>query len=141
MIDLITYSDNTAGLIAELQSVSDKLVSVNDETGDQAFTVPKIPTHRKGSETLSLIRVNSGLQTLFGLDMELSPRERAKTKLSLKKLKILGYYDKATDSYVFNSPADEATYNRLYDRTPITFTDDQGNESTYTPPDMLGVFL
>ena len=43
-------------------------------------------------------------------------------------------------AYIFDSEEDENIYNTVYDQTPVTITDEDGNEHTHTPPQMIGVF-
>lgn len=50
-------------------------------------------------------------------------------------IQVLGTYDE-----VFADPDLRAIYDRVYPRTPITWTDEDGTEHTYTPPLMFGVF-
>lgn len=125
MIDIITYVQDSQALIAELQEKFPELVSKPDlDNGDPGgkFLVTKTPTVRNAAgESLSLVRGDDAL-----LDVA----------TQLENLTALGTYEE-----VFNDPDLLAIYDRVYDRTPKTFTDPEtGEQITYTPPDKFGVF-
>lgn len=121
MNDYITYCADTTALIAELQTVAPTLVSTNPDTGEVSFNVPKTPTVRNGNETLALVRDMDG--SLLALSAQLTT------------LTVLGTYDE-----VFADPAKRDIYDRVYDQTPISFTDEDGTQHTFTPPEKFGVF-
>jgi hypothetical protein len=117
MIDVITYVQDSAALVAELQ---DNFPDLVDDEGN--FLVNKTPTVKNtNGESLALVR---------GDDVLLAVGEQ------LTNLTILGTYDD-----IFASTELSDIYDSVYDRTPKTFTDEETGETyTITPPDKFGVF-
>ena len=99
-------------------SDTEQLMTEIQQAGFERIPLVKTPTQRNGNETLALVRVEDVA------DIE---------KWSF--LTILGTYEE-----VFADPELLTIYDRIYSRTPITVTDEEGNEYTYTPPDKFGVF-
>ncbi len=120
MIDYITYCTDSAALVVELAEKAPHLLHIDEETGEAQFLVDKTPTVRDGMNTLSLIR------DLDGSLLETADR--------LDNLTVLGTYEE-----VFADPAKRAIYDSVYDQTPIPYTDEEGVEHIYTPPEKFGV--
>lgn len=114
MIDVLTYCEDTEALIDEIWNVFPERMSEDDN-----FLVDKIPTVRLGSNTLSLIRCNSG---------ELEDLK------SLVSLRVLGTYEE-----VFADPELKAIYDSVYIRE-YTYLDEDGNTVEGLKPEKIGVF-
>lgn len=121
MNDYITYCADTTALATELEAVAPEKINIDPESGAVSFNVPKTPTVRNGGETLALVRDMDG--SLLALADQLS------------SLTVLGTYEE-----VFADAAKKEIYDRVYDQTPVILTDEDGVESTYTPPEKFGVF-
>jgi len=68
MTDYITYSADTATLIAEVEAIADKYVIHDPETGDVSAALTKTPTIRNSAETLAIVRdLPAVLQSLTNL--------------------------------------------------------------------------
>jgi hypothetical protein len=120
---LITYTDY-GKFINELLEKMPQLVAQDDD-GETSLTFKgQTPTvTNKDGEGMFLAR-DDGATFL-----EMSAK--------LVNSSILGTYDE-----VFADSAKKITYDRIYDQTPITYTDpDTGEEITYTPPPKFGVFF
>jgi hypothetical protein len=117
MLDIITYVEDSAALVAELKEKFPDLVD-----DDNNFLVTKTPTIRNAEgHSLALVRGDDQLVALGA---------------QLEHLTLLGTYDE-----VFSNEDKLAIYNSVYDRTPKTFTDPEtGEEYTVTPPEKFGVF-
>ena len=92
-----------------------------DENGGLNYNANKIPVVYLGNESLCLIRVKN--------DNALQ---------HLKYLKRLG--ECINGVYVFDTDADKATYERIYDTEPRMIDDGDGGLIEYTPPYNIGVF-
>lgn len=116
MIDIITYVPDSTALVAELQEKFPDLIFE-----DGKFLVTKTPTVRNAQgESLALIRDDDAL-------IEIGEQ--------LDSLVMLGTYDD-----VFADPALREIYDRVYDQTPITWTDENGVEHSQPKPEKFGVF-
>ena len=118
-MDVITYCQNTAALVAELLEKAPHLISTENDV--PVFLVDKTPVVRRGNETMSLIR------DLDGSLMAMAD--------GLTHLTVLGTYDE-----VFADPDKRVIYDRVYDQAPMVFADTDGIERTHTPPEKFGVF-
>jgi hypothetical protein len=118
MIDVITYCPDPSLLVAE---VAEKLPHYLTEDGE--FCVDKVPVVHtsNGTATLCLVRCRD--------------EEEIQLLSSLSSLEVLGTYDQ-----VFADPALTAKYDSVYNRSPKTYTDEEGNEYTVTPPNRIGEF-
>jgi len=120
---LITYTDY-GKFIDEIVEKMPQLVVQDEETGDTSLTFKaQTPTvTNKNGEGMFLAR--DAEETFIEMNAKLFQSS------------ILGTYDE-----VFADPAKKITYDRIYDQTPITYTDPEtGEEFTYTPPEKFGVF-
>lgn len=117
MIDVITYCPDITLLLPE---VAEKFPEKVDLDSHQ-FLIAKTPTVRNGLKTMSLVRCvdQAELDDLQSLD----------------NLEILGSFDD-----VFADPDKLTKYESVYDRTPQTHIDDEGNEYTHAPPERFGGF-
>jgi len=118
MKDLVTYCADSTALV---QEVGEKFPELLTEEFD--FSVTKIPTYKCATgETVCLVRC-------IDADDE--------TKLrSLTTLEVLGTYDE-----VFADPLLDAKYKSVYPYdVPVTYTDDEGVEKSYTRPNRIGAF-
>ena len=116
--DVVTYVEDVSIFVIE---ITEKFPERLSEDGK--FLVTKIPTvkHTSGTKSLCLVRCMT---------------EQELTDLSsLTSLEVLGTYDE-----VFADPIKLAKYDSIYDRTPYTYTDEEGNGYEVTPPDYIGVF-
>lgn len=117
-MDVVTYCPDTEALLVEVAEKFPELLFQNED-GTSSFLITKTPTVRKGKETLSLVRVDN-LDVLN----------------QLNTLQVLGDYNT-----VFADKAKKKIYNKIYPiPSPVTYTDSQGNEQTYTPDPRFGVF-
>ena len=122
-IDIITYVENPATLITELNEKFPHMVSQPDEEGNNGgkFLVSKTPTHKNAAgESIALIRGDAELLLIAE---------------QLDSLVALGTYED-----VFASPELKEIYDRVYPRPITTWTDDEGVEHTHQPPEKFGVF-
>jgi hypothetical protein len=115
MRDFITYSPDTTSLLAE---VAEKFPDRLSEDG-QSYNVTKIPTHRNGIETLSLVRCVN--------------QDEADELASLTGLQIIG--ECVGGAYQFNDADAQATYERVRGSLTVEFEGE-----THTLPYMIGVF-
>jgi len=115
MQDIITYVSDRPALIAELHADHPDLIDDDDN-----FLVDKTPSVYNGTESLALIRADDDLVALGN---------------TLTNLTLLGTYDE-----VFADVDKKIIYDRVYDQTPVDYTDEEGNPQTYTPPEKFGVF-
>ena len=92
-----------------------------DESGSLNYNANKIPVFYNGNESLCLIRIknDSALQ-------------------HLTYLKRLG--ECINKEYIFDTDADKATFDRIYDSEPRMIDDGNGGQIEYTPPPNIGVF-
>lgn len=118
MKDVVTYCPDLEALKAELV----ELGSVDDE-GNAILPLTRTPIQyaAKGSQSLALCR--------FMDESEITALNH------LQNLELLGTYEE-----VFASPELMAKYTSVYDLSPITTTDENGEEVTYQPPEKFGVF-
>ena len=120
----ITYSPDTAALLAEIEQIGPGLIVV-DDNGDKAIlTLKKVPTVRSGNETVSVVK---------DLPAELQ---------SLTNLKVLA--DKNGAPYeaqaVFVDDAAQETYERVTGvLVPQKVPDDEGNMIDQAKPYLIGV--
>lgn len=66
--------------------------------------------------------------------VRLSTEDEQEAFDSLETIEVLGVCE--NNEYIFNSDDDKATYDSVYDQTPV----DMGDGHFYTPPPMIGVF-
>jgi len=119
-MDLITYTTDTAALVAELQEKLPKYIHI-DSNDNPIFLIDKTPTVRNGTETLSLIRLTD---------------EKYNELLSaeLTNLTILGTFEE-----VFADPDKREIYDRVYIQT-VHLLDLDGNDITVNLPERFGAF-
>lgn len=125
MIDVITHCPDLDALRVELLALDHPLVSVSEE-GEAHINLPMTPVRYSINESIALCRVGS-------LD-ELAPIT------GLVVLASAPAGGTAAFEALFTDAAATATYNRVYDQTPITGTDEEGNSYSHTPPRIFGVF-
>ena len=121
MIDVITYCPDLEALRTELIASDSPYV---DEEG--RFNVPMTPVRYNGSESIALLRVT---------DLALVEAVNGLTVLASAPAGGTAAFDA-----LFTDPAATAIYDRVYDQTPVTYTDEDGTEHTSTPPRVFGVF-
>ena len=113
----VTGEDGVSEL--EVKLVPD--LSYYEETDELVYGVTKVPVFYSMPESVTLIRTND--------DSELSYFEH---------FHRLG--ECINGEYVFDSPESQETYERVRGDLTATYTDENGNEQTYTKPYMIGVF-
>ena len=121
MIDVITYCPDLPALRAELQAADSPYV---DEAG--RFTVPMTPVRYNGNESIALLRVS---------DIAL-----VEAVASLQVLASAPAGGTAAFDALFTDPEATAIYDRVYDQTPVTHTEEDGTEHASIPPRIFGVF-
>ncbi|WP_445364883.1 hypothetical protein ACJJJB_00295 (plasmid) [Microbulbifer sp. ANSA001] len=130
MFDAITYCPDLSGLAASLKASLPEYVRVDEDSGEVEFLVAKTPTVKNGQgESLALVRVEDLvlLQSIPGLQVLASaPASQGTPTAAFEAL--------------FQDMDALAIYNRVYDRSARMLTDEEGNQSSYTPPDYFGVF-
>jgi len=122
----ITYCTDTQALMSEVANVApDKLIK-DEQDIVVGFAIDKTPTIRNGTETLSVVRVNSA--------------ELAIIK-SLTTIKILAEVPVGADLLAAMTKANKKIYDRVYSRTPVDILDNAGNViGQLTPPVLIGTF-
>lgn len=131
MKDVIIYCPDTEALKTELrdnhtnQFVEDDLpVSNARGLARGRWLIEKTPTKRNGDETLALVRVADHKIASMLLSLE-----------ATKVIKILGTWEELkADSEA------KAIYDRVYPRTPVKVTDEDGTEHTIISPEEIGRF-
>lgn len=126
MIDVITYCSNTAALVAAVRSRWPDRLDESDPENPR-FNLDKTPTVRNGAETLAVVRCMDGQPGHPGTLAALQELESAGV------LTVLGTWDE-----VQADPARKALYDSVYPRTPVTWTDENGDAHTLTPPEEFG---
>ena len=138
MKDLITYVKDLEAMyleavtMIEVQVVDDfgnmidhhlaSFFTVDHDDQTVSFNVTKVPVYYAASgETLCLIR---------GVSREVLD--------SCESIKILG--ECVNQHYEFDSEESKILYETVYDIKEKIYTDEEGNEITYLPPYMIGVF-
>jgi hypothetical protein len=116
---IMTHTTDSAAFLAELATALPELVEFDDKGAPLKANFLKTQTIRKGNETLSLLSVDA--PTL------------AKLK-AMKHINVISQAAKWQDIVTKLSAANKATYDRIYDRTPITVTGMDGATETITPP-------
>ena len=118
MIDLVLYTPDYQVFLAELDSE----LLVKDEEGNVTGWIydwcPK--AENQDGEKLMLVRVEA---------------EFLNTMESLKSVIALGTYDD-----VLNDVELRVIYDRVYNQTPITWTDEDSVMHTFSKPEKFGVF-
>jgi hypothetical protein len=117
MIDAITY-------IADVTLLTECAMFKPDEAGNLHFQGAKTPTHRKGNETLALVRVND-LNELSGCNI---------TVLASCEAGGLAVYTALAADAVA-----QTKYDSVYDQSEVTY-EDEGITKTYTPSPYIGCF-
>jgi len=122
MIEAITYAPDLAALIEEMAGADSEFVTVED--GGVRLNVDKTPIVHNSGESLALVRVP---------DL---------TTVDFSGLQVLASDDINGDVWavLFADVAATAIYDRVYDQTPTTYTDDDNVDHTHTPPRQFGVF-
>ncbi len=124
--DCITYCPDTKALMTEVAKVAPERLIKDEQGNPVGFAIDKTPTIRNGAETLSVVRVN---------DADLAVLK------SLKSIKILAEVPAGGDLLAAMTKANKAVYDKVYPRTPVDITDEQGNViGQYTPPALIGSF-
>lgn len=104
-------------------------IAKQEGTTNPRFLVSKTPTKRKGKETLALVRCRDGDNGERNTLAQLALLEEAGV------LRVLGTWEEVQASTKMNK-----IYKRVYPRTPVTYTDDEGVEHEHTPPEEIGRF-
>jgi len=119
MDDLVIYCADTTALVAAVRATWPERLDDADPDNPR-FLLDKSPTVRKGAETLALVRcrpdepeVRAGLETLAAAGV----------------ITIVGTWED-----IHADPARQALVGQVYDRTPYTITDENGDDHTVTPP-------
>ena len=124
--DCITYCPDTQALMAEVAKVAPDRIIEDEQGNPVGFAIDKTPTIRNGNETLSVVRVN---------DDDLAVLKK------LTSIKILAEVPAGGDLLAAMKKTDRAIYDKVYPRTPVDITDEQGNViGQYTPPALIGSF-
>lgn len=126
MLDVITYCPDLDALRAELLAADSPYITVDEETGKASFAVTMTPVQKRGKESIALLRVS-----------DLSAVEAI---TSLQVLASAPAGGTAAFDALFTDPDATAIYDRVYDQTPTTYVDDEGNTITTQPPRIFGVF-
>ena len=118
MKDIVTYCPDLDALNAELLQLG-----LVDEDGNASLPLIRTPIQysKDGVKSLALCRFVD----------EAKITDLAK----ITCLELLGTYDE-----VFADPDKKAKYTSVYSLDPVVYTDEEGNEVTYTPPEKFGVF-
>jgi len=123
-MDLITYTEDINQLRLDIVEISldvdhgaHKICSNNDDAARLLLT--KIPTSKRDNKRVSLVR-NVSQEVIE----------------SIPSMEVIGWCENG--EYKFY-PYGRDKYESVYNTKPITYTDEDG-EQTYTPPYMMGVF-
>jgi len=126
MRDVITYSPDVTKLMAEVEATLPEYVIKDDSGNPVSFAVDKTPTMRKGNETLSVVRCSTAEVTLLA---------------SLTSITVLADVPAYGDLLAAMSKTGRATYDGVYDQTPVNVLDDKGKViGQQTPPALIGGF-
>ena len=120
MIDVISYCPDLEALRAELIAAHSPYIT------EGKFTVPMTPIRKVGDESITLLRVSDValVEAVSGLQVLASAPAGGTAAFDV----------------LFQDPEATAIYDRVYDQSPVTTTDEDGTEHTYTPPRIFGVF-
>lgn len=135
MHDIITHCPDTAALIAELAASHPEQL---DDEGRHwaAIAGSKTPTVHHEGETLAYLRVTDAqrdiITTLDSIDIIAEAPYSGDAIASATALyaRLIGPAADATSA---------AVYERVYPRTPISWTDEDGTEQSMTPPAWFGM--
>ena len=116
MIDILIHIPNYEELINELKIKAPELL--NEDQGVWIYTW--CPSVINNGEVLTLVRVEAEFLNIAE---------------QLGSAVALGTYDD-----VFGDPDLREIYDRVYDQTPTTWTDEEGVEHTVNKPEKFGVF-
>lgn len=125
MKDLITYTPSISTMVAEGVEIASNpehpahgMFTVDEDGKSLTFNVTKVPVvYSASGSTLSLVR---GVpESIFS---------------ELTSIEVIGYYDHATNSYIFYDGGKEK-YESVYSVEPVVI-----DGIDYHPPYMLGVF-
>ena len=120
MIDIITYIPDLAAFRVECQAKAEagnKFFTINDEV--LTYNVAQIPVAYNGNTSVCLVRLVTG--------------EEIEEFDSLASCERIGICE--DNAYIFDAGGEDI-YNTVYDQSPIVIDE----ETTYTPPQMIGVF-
>lgn len=121
-MDIITYVSNLgayrADIRAEAEAGNPKFII--DENNNVVYIGTKRPTHYNGNQSLCLIRG------------DMSDFANVTTLVRLGEC--------INNEYIFDTPEDEATYDRVRGDLTYTYIDENGVEQTGTKTRWLGAF-
>jgi len=120
MKDIIMHVKDVQAIFTELLADHPNRVDLSNPENPVFLIEYSTRVINKDNEFLALVRANDA-------DLELID--------GLTNADNLGSYEE-----VFADPEKLAIYDRIYDRTPVTFTDEDGTEHTMTPSDKFVVF-
>lgn len=118
MNKVITHCADTKALITELQKNYPEQLDENNVW--LLLQGNKTPTVRNGKETLAYVAVSN---------------EQLAQLQQMQSITVLGDY-----ADVFADKVKKAIYDRVYDQTPIAYTDENGKKVTANKPEKFGVF-
>lgn len=122
-MDIITYIPNLDLFRAECQTLAESGNKFFSYDGEKlTYNVSQIPVVYSSDYTQSACLVR------------LVTEDEQETFNTLTSIERLGVCE--NNQYIFDSQAQEDTYNSVYDQTPVIIDE----ETTYTPPPMIGVF-
>ena len=125
MIDIITHIPDLDAFRLEASTMADNEIFgfTKDEDGNVVYNITKIPVHYgKNNDSVCLVRI-------------MTNKEQESFDL-LETVHRLGVCENG--EYIFDDNC-ETIYDSVYDQTPVTYTDEDGVEYTYTPPKKIGV--
>jgi len=127
MFDLITYTKDSVAFLAEVVAkFPDKVVfDEQDPTLALSVLITKTPTIRNGNETLAVVRCDA---------QELADIKTLTTVVILSEVALGG------DLLAAMTTANRAIYDSVHSQAPVTYTDQDGVQHTYTPPALIGAF-
>ncbi|MDX8384819.1 MAG: hypothetical protein R8M45_12115 [Ghiorsea sp.] len=125
MFDLITYTKDSAALLAEVATKFPERIIKDDNDVVIGIQLIKTPTLRNGLETLAVVRVDAA---------------RLADMKTLTTLTILAEVPMYGDLLAKMTVKNRAIYDKLHDQAPYDLTLEDGTIQPITQPDLIGGF-